>query len=149
MPSSIEVACILASSHLNDDEFLAAFHSCQLKTSEFRNADHFRLAWLHLHREPLETAVESVCAAIRNFASHYGASEKYHSTITMAWVRLLATHREPTFEEFLATNADRLNAGTLHRFWTPELLASDQARSQWVAPDLRELPLPISGFRVP
>ena len=134
------MACILASAHFADEEFLAAFHSCELKSSEFRNADHFRLAWLHVHREPVETAVANVCSGIQRFAAYYGGSEKYHSTITMAWVRLVATHREASFGEFLQANGHRLNADLLHRFWSPELLASARARSGWVAPDLRELP---------
>src|SRR5271154_3162798 len=134
------MAPVLASAHLEDDEFLAAFHSCRLTTSEFCNADHFRLAWLHLHREPLETALANVRAGIQAFAAHYGASAKYHETITIAWVRLLATHREATFGEFLTANSSRLNLDLLHRFWTPELLAGDQAKSGWVPPDIRELP---------
>jgi hypothetical protein len=134
------MACVLASAHLDDGEFLEAFHSCRLKTSEFRNADHFRLAWLHLHREPFETAVESVCAGIQAFAAHYGVSGKYHATITIAWVRLVATHRELTFDEFLTANADRLNVDLLHRFWTPALLAGERAKADWVPPDLRALP---------
>ena len=90
----------LASQPLTDDEFLAAFHSRRLPKEQFRNPDHFRLAWLHL----------------------------------------LATHREPTFEEFLRQNEARLNLDTLHRFWSPELLASDRARREWVPPDREELP---------
>jgi hypothetical protein len=128
------------SAHLDDDEFLAAFHSRRLKASEFRNADHFRLAWLHLHREPLDMALANVRAGIQTFAAHYGASTKYHETITIAWVRLIATHCEATFDEFLAANSHRLNLDLLHRFWTPTLLAGDAAKSGWVAPDLRELP---------
>jgi hypothetical protein len=134
------MAPVLASAHLNDEEFLAAFHSCQLKTTEFRNADHFRLAWLHLHREPPDKALANVVSGIQTFAAHHGASKKYHETITIAWVRLLATHREPTFDEFLAANSDRLNLDLLHRFWTPELLASDEAKARWIDPDLCELP---------
>jgi hypothetical protein len=134
------MACALASAHLNDDEFLTAFHSGALKTSEFRNADHFRLAWLHLHRESLDTALANVCEGIQAFAAHHGVSQKYHSTITTAWVRLVATHREPTFDEFLTANAPRLNLGLLHRFWSPALLSSEQARLGWVPPDVRDLP---------
>jgi hypothetical protein len=32
---------------------------------------------------------------------------------------LLATHREASFGEFLASNQHRLDLGLLHRFWTP------------------------------
>jgi len=131
---------VLASAHLSDEEFLEAFHSCRLLNSEFHHADHLRLAWLHLHREPVETALVKVRAGIRNFAAHHGAAQLYHETITTAWVRLLATHHEHSFDEFLRKNEARLTGGLLHRFWSPELLSGSQARAKWVPPDLRELP---------
>jgi hypothetical protein len=101
-----------------------------------------RLAWLHLHREPLETALIQVRAGIQNFAAHHGVAQLYHETITTAWVRLLATHHESSFDEFLRENEAHLSIGLLHRFWTPEVLAGQEARARWVAPDRRELPLP-------
>jgi hypothetical protein len=48
---------VLATADLGDEEFLEAFHSCRLRTSEFRHADHLRPAWLHLAREPFDTAL--------------------------------------------------------------------------------------------
>jgi hypothetical protein len=55
-------------------------------------------------------------------------------------MHLLATHHENSFDEFLTANEYRLNSDLLHRFWTPEILASREARSHWVPPDLREFP---------
>lgn len=130
----------LASQPLTDDEFLAAFHSRRLPKEQFRNLDHFTLAWLRLHREPLADAETHVREGIIAFAAHLGVTAKYHETVTLAWLRPLATHREPTFEEFLRQNEARLNLDTLHRFWSPELLASDRARREWVPPDREELP---------
>ena len=134
------MALALASAHLGDDEFLEAFHSCRLLASEFRHADHLRLAWLHLHREKLDTALLRVRTGIQAFAAHHGVAHLYHETITTAWVRLLATHRENGFDEFLAQNEPKLGLHLLHRFWTPEVLAGQEARIRWVPPDLRELP---------
>ena len=131
---------VLASAHLSDEEFLAAFHDCRLKNSEFRHADHLRLAWLHLHRAPLEMAFANVRAGIQKFAQHHNAKGLYHETITTAWVRLLSTHHEAGFGEFLIANERRLSKELLHRFWTPELLESDKARRQWVPPDRCALP---------
>ena len=54
------MSLVLASADLSDDEFLAAFHSRRLATSQFRHADHLRLAWLHLHREPFDVALAQV-----------------------------------------------------------------------------------------
>ncbi len=131
---------MLATAHLGDDEFLEAFHSCRLRTSEFRHADHLRLAWLHLAREPFDTALNSVRGGIQAFAKHHNLSGLYHETITTAWVHLLATHHENSFAEFLTVNESLLNASLLHRFWTPAILAGLEARGSWVPPDRQELP---------
>ncbi len=131
---------MLATAHLSDDDFLEAFHSGRLSTSEFRHADHLRLAWLHLAKEPFDTALDRVRAGIRAFAEHHNLSGLYHETITTAWVHLLATHQENSFEEFLMVNESQLSSNLLHRFWTPEILASREARNRWVPPDRRELP---------
>ncbi len=131
---------VMASAHLSDEQFLAAFHDCRLKNSEFRHADHLRLAWLHLHRGPLEMALANVRAGIHKFAQHHNATGLYHETITTAWVRLLSTHHEAEFGEFLIANERWLSKELLHRFWTPELLAGDKARRQWVPPDRCALP---------
>ncbi len=131
---------MLATAHLSDDEFLEAFHSCRLKTSEFRHADHLRLGWLHLAREPFETALEGVRSGIQAFAKHHNLSGLYHETITTAWVHLLASHHENSFDEFLAVNESRLTSNLLHHFWTPEILASREARNGWVPPDRQDLP---------
>jgi len=134
------VPLVLATAHVDDDEFLEAFHSCRLQTSEFRHADHLRLAWLYLAREPFETALERVRSGIQAFAKHHNLSGLYHETITTAWVHLLATHEENSFNEFLTVNECRLRSNLLLHFWTPEILAGRDARIRWVPPDRRELP---------
>jgi len=132
----------LASADLNDVEFLAAFHACSLPPFCFHHADHLRLAWLHLRQQPLEAAITNVCSGIQVYAKHLGKPEIYHETLTVAWVRLLASHDEPTFDEFLRVNDHRLNRKLLHRFWSPERLQSEQARREWLAPDKTSLPSP-------
>jgi hypothetical protein len=135
------MAMVIGSAHIDDEEFLRAFHSCELPAACFRHGDHLRLAWLHLHREPAAEALESVCAGIRRFAAHHGVSHIFHATVTIAWVRLLATHNEPDFAQFLRQNKHRLNSGLLHRFWTPGALNSDAAKKGWLAPDRETLPM--------
>jgi hypothetical protein len=127
---------------LNDEEFLAVADSGDLGLSQFRHADHLRLAWLLVQRWPLNRAEDFARAAIRRFADRHAVSALYNETITLAWVRLVASHHENTFEEFLSANQNRLNRELLHRFWTPELLASDEAKRQWVRPNREELPSP-------
>ena len=134
------MAVVIASAEASDDEFLAAFINCTLPASSFRHGDHLRLAWLLLHRNPFDEALSLVRESIQRYAAHLGVPQLYHETITMAWVKLLATHDEASFEEFIARNEHRLNLELLHRFWTPAVLNSEAARSGWVPPDKRLLP---------
>jgi hypothetical protein len=93
-----------------------------------------------VHRLPLEQAEETVRATIQAFAQRHGVPGLYHETITRAWVRLIATHHETSFGEFLEANEYRLNRELLWRFWTPEILGSEMAKRQWVEPDRHALP---------
>jgi hypothetical protein len=130
------------SSAMSDAEFLAAFHGCTLSPSCFRHADHLRLAWLHVHQNALEVAIDTVRNGIQAYARHLGKPELYHETLTVAWVRLIASHEERTFDEFLKLNEHRLTGELLHRFWSPELLQSEAARREWLVPDRMRLPNP-------
>jgi len=134
------MAVIVASTKLSDDEFLAAFTSCVLPSSLFRHGDHLRFAWLMLHRKPFDEALTLIREGIQRFAAHHGASHIYHETLTTAWVKLLATHREASFEEFILSNERLLNLELLHRFWTPAVLESEAAKLGWVPPDKKALP---------
>ncbi|HTW04660.1 MAG TPA: hypothetical protein VMF87_30480, partial [Streptosporangiaceae bacterium] len=84
-------------------------------------------------------------AAIRQVADAHGQPAKFHQTITRSWVQCVAVHRErwpaASFEEFLDRNPQLLDSGLLGHFYSPGLLASGPARSQWVAPDLHALPV--------
>jgi hypothetical protein len=131
---------LVASAELTDDDFLAAFNSCRLPLSSFRHGDHLRLAWLLLHRNRFDEALAQVRESIRRFAVHHGKHDLFHETVTTAWVKLLATHSEKTFTEFLTVNEHRLTPALLHRFWTPAVLSSEAAKSHWVPPDKMALP---------
>jgi hypothetical protein len=145
----LNMALTLASAHLNDDDFLEAFHSCRLDNSQFRHADHLRLAWIHLHRQPFEEALRQVRAGVQAFAAHHNLPHLYHETITVAWMHLLSTHHESTFEEFLAKSESRLGKDLLFRFWSPELLDTREAREAWIPPDRQGLPALPYRSRLP
>ncbi len=130
----------VASAHLSDEAFLSAFSTCELPLSMFRHGDHLRLAWLQLHRHPLETASRVVREGIREYARHHGVPHIFHETMTAAWVSLLATHNEPSFAAFVGANEHRLHSGFLHTFWTPEALGSEVAKRNWLPPDRASLP---------
>jgi len=133
----------VASIALSDDDFLSAFHRCELPVSMFRHGDHLHFAWLILHGYPFDESVEIVREGIQRFARNHGVAHIYHETITLAWVHLLASHQEQTFQQFLTDNQFRLDHALLYRFWTPQLLESPDARNHWVGPDKASLPTRI------
>ena len=130
----------LGSSGLTDDEFIAALRNCSYAIDDFRHLDHLRLGWILLSRMDPAIASDEATTIIRKFGLHHGKGHAYHETITRAWMRLLATHDESSFEEFLAKNAERIATDLLHEFWRSETLSSPQARTEWVEPDVKTLP---------
>jgi hypothetical protein len=126
-----------------DDEFLERFERCDL--DEFHHRDHVRLAWLYLRAGEWDDAVRRIRDGIRRFAVHHGASRKYHETITIAWLAVVAAAIDASpdvadFDAFLATHERLLDPGALRAHYSPELLASDRARAEWVEPDLEPIP---------
>lgn len=133
-------------SALADDEFLARFLDASLPPSAFDHRGHLRAAWLCLQRQPLETAVATVCAGIAALAARLGAAAKYHRTLTEALVRLMhargAAAPGAGFDAFLAAQPGLVAdaRALLARHYSPERLADERARTEFLAPD--RLPLP-------
>jgi hypothetical protein len=131
--------------HLNDEEFLRAFENCELPNHVFHHGDHVRAAWLYVRRLGASHAAEHLSQGILRFATHYGSPQKYHHTMTVAWVRLVAAaHRETPeirrFEDFVAAHPDLLELRALSKYYSASRLVSSAARSAWAEPDLRPLP---------
>ncbi len=127
---------------MNDREFLVAAEECTIPCSEFRHADHVRLAWIYLHEHALLDAIGRFTVALRRFAIHCGAAGKYHETIT--WAYLLIIHERMQHDEcgndwerFRAANPDLFawNPSILERYYAPQTLGSDLARRIFVLPD--------------
>ena len=135
----------LGTSGLDDDALIEEFESCRLAAAQFHHADHIRLAWILLNRMNEQEATERIVEDIRRFAAHNGVAEKYHHTITLAWMRLVAAARRATpeardFESFAARHSDLFEVKALSRHYSAEQLAGSEAKLGWVEPDRSELP---------
>ncbi len=97
----------MVSSGLNDDEFVRAFESCELSPDLFHHRDHIRLARIYLDRLGAAAAIERFRAAIIRFAAHNGVSDKYHETITIAWMRLVIAAAEVDGEKLFRQKIHR------------------------------------------
>ncbi len=116
---------------MDDQTFVRSIETCTLPPGHFNHAGHVRLARIYHARYPLDEAIARTCAAIQAYATHLGAANKYHATITVALVRLLHAHGP-------AALADARALLALH--YSEGVLASAGARAAFVAPDLAPLP---------
>jgi N-formylglutamate deformylase len=129
---------------MTDDDFIRAFESCELPGTEFRHRQHLRLAWLYLRRMPYQDATAAMERGVRRFAAHHGATQKYHHTMTLVWMRLVAAataaHASEDFEGLLRVHPALLDKLTPQRFYSAARLQGAAARANWLEPDLRPLP---------
>ncbi len=127
-----------------NDEDRQVLHGILGRGEGFGHRQHVELAWRLLAKHDVGQAADAVADAIRQVAAAHGQPAKFHETITKTWVRCVAVHRErwpaATFGEFLERNPRLLDPGLLGHFYSPGLLASVEARGQWVAPDRHALP---------
>jgi hypothetical protein len=110
----------------------------------FGHRQHVHLTWLAVHRAGMPAAVALVSEGIRRTARYAGAPQKYHVTVSRAWVELVAHHvaedPAPDFTSFAGRNPELLDKRLLTRFYRSTTLAGSQARTGWVEPDLAPFP---------
>jgi hypothetical protein len=100
--------------------------------SGFDHAAHLRFALEHLAESPsFDAAMDRVAAALQAKAADAGHPEKYHHTLTLFWMQMLAR---------------LLDKALPLEYYSRERLFSDDARRSWVEPD--RLPLP-ENTRIP
>ena len=127
----------------SNDSFLAAFLEDRLAPAAFTHREHVRAAWLLLQHMPPDRAAGRMCDALVVMTRRCGAPEKFHRTVTEAFVRLVAGRSgAASWEAFIAANGDLLLDGrrVLARYYSDALLNSTVARERFVPPDLEPLP---------
>src|SRR5215831_21135906 len=129
----------------SDEDFLCAFEDLSFPVSQFHHREHLRVAWLYLKSSDATRAAERMSAGIRRFAGHHGATEKYHHTLTLFWMRLVAVALVETpegcaFEELLVTHQELSDKNLPSKYYSQPLLDGLAAREGWVEPDLQPLP---------
>jgi len=127
---------------MTDRQFVEAFETCTLPKEQFHHRDHLRLAWIYLKSHGSAAARVRIVESIRRYAAHLGVSEKYHETITIAWMRIVeqAADDLPSFEDVLAVMPELRDKDTLQTYYSPAVLQSEEARTRFVEPDLKPLP---------
>jgi hypothetical protein len=125
---------------MTDEEFLRALESCELPESDFGHAAHVRAAYLYLRQaEDFAAALVQIRRAIRNYASHLGQPDRYHETITVAYLALIQQHicergNGGEWPVFARDNPELFRPGLLREFYPQAQLESEMARSVFLLP---------------
>jgi hypothetical protein len=132
------------------DELMA---EVMASAERFGHREHVHLTWLAVRRFGVPAAVGLVSDGIQRTARYAGAPQKYHVTVSRAWVELVgyhaAEHRHNDFAAFAGHHPALLDKRLLTRFYHPATLASPRARTSWAEPDLAPFPWHHADRRQP
>ena len=110
---------------MTDAAFARAFERGDIGGADFHHASHLRLALAYLAESPsADEAAERMASALRRFAAAAGHPEKYHHTITLFWMYMVAR---------------LLDRNLPLAYYSRERLWSEAARAGWLEPDLQRI----------
>lgn len=128
-------------SQLNDTEFVESFEKGSLNPKLFDHEAHLRLAWIYIRDFGEQKAVEKTCAGIKHFDVIYGKGDKFHTTITVAAVKVVhhfvEKSKSKTFSCFME-EFPRLKTAfkeLLDQHYGFNIFSSDEAKTNYIAPD--------------
>lgn len=125
---------------MTNSEVISSFES-DILPGDFHHREHVRLAYAYLSQyEPLD-ALRKFSQALKGYASARGKAERYHETITYAYLFLIRERMARTpaidWQGFAIQNPDLLQwkPGILDRYYRGSTLGSDLARTVFLFPD--------------
>jgi hypothetical protein len=129
-----------------DRDFQAQVETCALPPAEFNHRAHVRLAYIYLADNDTDNAHRLMSEALRRFIACHGVDpSKFHETMTRAWIMAVRhfMQRTPSAESadsFIDQNAKLLDPRIMLTHYSRDVLFSDEARGQFVEPDLDPIP---------
>ena len=124
-------------------EFDGLMAEVMRSAGRFGHREHVHLTWLAVRRYGVPAAVGLVSEGIQRTARYAGAPQKYHATMSRAWVELVGYHAAEggdDFDAFAGHHTALLDKRLLGRFYRSSTLAGSAARAGWVEPDLAPFP---------
>jgi hypothetical protein len=120
------------------------FEATTLPLGRFHHREHLRVAIYYLSRDTEAGATSRIRQGLKRLLAHPGI-EGYHETLTVFWMKVLAARLAKTdprgtlderIEEVIAWC---LAEQPVAQYYSPETLASSEAKQVWVPPDLARL----------
>ena len=136
---------------MTDVELTRSLERGEIANESFHHWSHLHVAWVYLTESScVEEAATKMRNTLQRFAASAGKSEKYHETITLFWVHLLAGMRAvgscESLKQIVQANPRLLEKDFPLAYYSPERLFSDKARSSWIEPDLKPLPVDATAL---
>lgn len=133
-----------------DESFLQALETCVLPEAAFGHAAHVRAAYLYLQVGDFASALPRLQRTIRTYASSLGRPDRYHETITVAYLaliqqRLAERGDEGGWTSFERGNPELFDRDLLLRFYSRGQLESELARRMFLLPDPRRRDPGLNG----
>ena len=130
-----------------DAELAAILAAITGPSGQFRHRQHINLAFVAVRRYGMPEATAKICTWIRHIAAYERAPQKYHHTVSRAWVEIVAHHVETDpectdFDAFAGRHPALLDKRLVGRHYRSATLAAEPARRGWVEPDLLPFPWP-------
>jgi len=129
---------------MTDVELTRALERGEIANEDFHHASHLHVAWLYLaESSSVQQAGNKMRETLRRFAAAAGKPQKYHETITLFWVHLLARAQAiscgESLEEVVYAHPQLLEKNFPLAYYSAERLFSHEARASWMEPDLKPL----------
>jgi hypothetical protein len=133
-----------------DPELAAILPEITGPGGQFRHRQHINLAFYAVRRYGMPGAIGMFCGWLQRITAYEQAPQKYHHTVSRAWVELVAYHvaQDPDcadFSAFADRNPALLDKRLLSRHYRSATLAAAAARRGWAEPDLVPFPWSAQG----
>jgi hypothetical protein len=114
------------------------FESHAVDNTKFGHAEHVRVAYELLKKYDFIDASSLYAKGIKAIATKAGAPEKFNTTITYAFMGLIAERmaiqRPQCFDDFVDLNPDLMTKTVLEKWYPLERIQSDIARRVFLLP---------------
>ena len=123
-----------------------SFEDATISRDDWKHAEHLIVALYYLSHHDAETAYSKMRDGIHNllvkgFGVDLSKEMPYHETITVFWMRIVASFLKSSNGSSLPNKVsemvDRFDKDYPLRFYSRELLFSDEARGRFVEPDIQ------------
>lgn len=135
---------------LTNEQFLQQFEDGTLDLALFHHEEHVRLGFICLERFGFWAGTDRIRTGINELATAAGHPDKYHETVTAAYMAIIneRRHQQPenaTWQEFITANSDLLEDGLLKKYYPESVLTSALAKDVFVLPQTAVARQPLAG----